>query len=89
MVEMRNSVKRCPHYMCTYLQNFSSLPPAVLKLSAKVFIFDFFQDPCSVDSFPDHLVPFKTITLKYTVLLGSFKTITLDYTVSFHDHCTG
>ena len=48
--------------MRTTLQNFSPLTPAVQKLSPKVFIFDFFQDPCSsVDSFPDHLAPFKTI----------------------------
>ena len=37
--------------------------PAVQKLSPKVFIFDSFQDPCSVDSFQDHLTPFKTIVL--------------------------
>ena len=47
--------------MCTILQNLSSLPPVVQKLLAKVFIFDFFQDPCTADSFPDHLAPFKTI----------------------------
>ena len=51
----------------TILQNFSPLPPAVQKLLPKSYIY----------------TPFKTITLKYTVLfaqLASFKTITLDYT---------
>ena len=44
---------KCPAYMYTMCQNFSSLTQAVHKLSPKVFIFDLFQDPCSI-SFQDH-----------------------------------
>ena len=37
---------KCPAYMCTMCQNFSSLPQAVPKLLPKVSIFSFFQGPC-------------------------------------------
>ena len=37
--------KRCSHQVCTIMQNFSPLPPAVQKLLAKRFIFNSFQDP--------------------------------------------
>ena len=47
-----NLAKSCSHQACTILQNFSSLPPAVPKLSPKRYIFNSFQDPCQ-DSFQD------------------------------------
>ena len=53
-----NWYTRCPAYMCTLCQNFRPLPQAVQKLLWKVFVFDFFQDPCS-------FFPFKTIELCY------------------------
>ena len=40
-----SNLKFSPHHAHTILQNFSSLPPVVQKLSPKRFIFNSFQDP--------------------------------------------
>ena len=57
---------KCPAYMCTICQNVSSLPQAVQKLSLKVFIFDSFQDPCSI-SFQDHHIVLNIGSFIYVV----------------------
>ena len=57
---------KCPTYMCTVCQNFSSLSSsAVQKLLPKVFHFDSFQDPCPF-SFQDHHILLK---LGYSYML--------------------